>query len=275
MEKKYDLTVAYRIYPKISCTPAIHSDDKYKLSEFCLKSFKESLGTLKVKLIVILDGCPPEYKELFLKYFDELDIDFIELEGIGNLPTFSLQVNLLLNQNYSEIIYFAEDDYFYHPNQFFEMIDFLNENVDVDFITPYDHLDYYKQNIHKIKMDTKSYKGRQWKTASSTCLTFLTTKTTLHETKNTFLTYQKGNTDLGLWLSLTKCSLTPKILIKSLNLFTIKSLYKTFLLTHAQIRYGKTWKLWVPMPTIATHMEEKFISPTINFEKITSMEFNK
>ena len=42
--KKYDLTVAYRIYPEISRSPAVFSSDKYKLSEFCLKSFKESLG---------------------------------------------------------------------------------------------------------------------------------------------------------------------------------------------------------------------------------------
>ena len=46
MEKKYDLTVAYRIYPKISRSPAIYRNDKFKLSEFCLKSFKDSLGIL-------------------------------------------------------------------------------------------------------------------------------------------------------------------------------------------------------------------------------------
>ncbi|ADZ08976.1 glycosyl transferase family 2 [Methanobacterium lacus] len=275
MEKKYDLTVAYRIYPKISCTPAIYGDDKYKLSEFCLKSFKESLGNLKVKMIVLLDGCPPKYRELFLKYFDESDIDFFELDKIGNLPTFSLQINLLLKQNYSEIIYFAEDDYYYHPNQFFEMIDFFNKNDDVDFITPYDHSDYYNRNIHNIKRYERMYNGRQWKTASSTCLTFLTSKKILDETQNIFLTYQKGNTDLGLWLSLTKSSLDPKIIIKSLNIYTIKSLYKTFVLTQDQIHNGKTWKLWFPIPTIATHLEKEFISPTINWENIVSKELNK
>ena len=212
--EKYDLTVAYRIYPKISCSPAVFSNDKYKLSEFCLKSFKDSLGDLKVKMIILLDDCPPKYEDLFLKYFDAENIDFIKLNGIGNLPTFSLQIEILLKQNYSEIIYFAEDDYFYIPNQFTEMVEFLNDNLDADFVTPYDHLDYYTKNIHKYKKSIKLSKNRQWKTVSSTCLTFLTTKRTLHETQNIFLTYQKGNTDLGLWLSLTKCSLNPKILIK-------------------------------------------------------------
>lgn len=272
MEKMYDLTVAYRIYPKISCTPAIYADDKFKLSDFCLRSFKESLGKLNVKMIVLLDGCPPIYKQLFLKYFDEEDIDFIELDGIGNLPTFGLQINLLLEQKYSEIIYFAEDDYYYLPNQFSQMVDFIKENDCVDFVTPYDHSDYYNRNIHKIEQIERVYKGRQWKTASSTCLTFLTTKETLIETQSTFRSYQQGNTDLGLWLSLTKSSLDLKVLIKSLNLYTIKSLYKTLELTQDQIRNGKTWNLWFPIPTIATHLEKEFISPSIDWNNVVNDE---
>ena len=61
----HDLAVAYRIYPSVS-RPALglpFSDDKYRLSEICLHSFKESLGSLRVKVWAILDGCPPEYAE--------------------------------------------------------------------------------------------------------------------------------------------------------------------------------------------------------------------
>lgn len=54
----YDLAVAYRIYPQVSKVPPVFSQDKYKLSEFCLKSFKNSLGDLRAKIIVLLDGCP-------------------------------------------------------------------------------------------------------------------------------------------------------------------------------------------------------------------------
>ena len=266
--EKYDLTVAYRIYPEVSRSPAVFRSDKYKLSEFCLKSFKESLGDLKTKMIVLLDGCPPIYEELFLKYFDDENIEFIRLDGIGNQSTFKLQIEILLDQNYSEIVYFAEDDYFYLPNQFIEMIDFLKENSDADFVTPYDHLDYYTLNIHKNKKSIKVSKKRQWKTVSSTCLTFLTTKKTLKDTEKIFSTYKKGNTDFGLWLSLTKCSLKPEILIKSINLFTLESLYKILLFTKKQTLQGKRWKLWAPTPTIATHMEKDFLSPDIDWEEI-------
>ena len=48
----HDLAVAYRIYPIVS-RPALglpFSEDKYRLSEVCLRSFKESLGPLRVKI---------------------------------------------------------------------------------------------------------------------------------------------------------------------------------------------------------------------------------
>ncbi len=277
MEIKTDLTVAYRIYPKISGSPAVFSDDKYKLSEFCLKSFKNSLGDLKVKMFVLLDNCPPKYKDLFLKYFDAEDLNFIELDGIGNQSTFSLQIKLLLNQKFSEIIYFAEDDYFYLPNQFRDMFDFLKENKDVDFVSPYDHLDYYKNTIHEYKTSIKLSKNRHWRTAGSTCLTFLTTKSVLQKTKNTFLTYEKGNTDLGLWLSITKHSMnSPKILIKSSkNLFVLKSLYKILLYNKTQIFRGKRWTLYVPIPSIATHLEKEYLSPSHDWEEIMEKYINE
>lgn len=63
-QRCYDLAVAYRIYPKVS-KPARSlpfGDDKYQLSEACLKSFKESLGSLRVKLWALLDGCPRNTK---------------------------------------------------------------------------------------------------------------------------------------------------------------------------------------------------------------------
>ena len=270
MQEKYDLAVAYRIYPKISSFPAKFSNDKYKLSEFCLKSFKKSLGKLKVKMFVLLDNCPPEYEELFLKYFDAEDIEFIRVDGIGNLPTFRLQIEILLKQKLSEIIYFAEDDYFYLSEQFPEMIEFLNENSDADFVSPYDHLDLYTSHIHNYESIIKISKNRHWRTAGSICLTFLTTKKTLQKTHETFQSYSEGNTDWGMWLSLTNDGLNhSKILIKSLKSpGNIKNLIRSFKTNKNQILHGKTWKLWVPIPAIATHMEKTCLSPAMDWEKL-------
>ena len=139
---KYDLVIAYRIYPKISKVPAVFPNDKYKLSEFCFKSLINSIaGEIKVKFYVILDACPQEYKNIFLNNYDKDSIEFIEMDGVGNPFTFKKQIEILLNQKESEYIMLAEDDYFYLPDCFFELTDFLKNNNDADFVTVYDHLD--------------------------------------------------------------------------------------------------------------------------------------
>src|ERR1035438_2378785 len=147
----YDIAIAYRIYPKVA-KPAVglpFSDDKLRLSEICLRSFKESLKGLRVKVWVLLDGCPEVYAQLFARYFDSEDLVLVRLPGIGNLPTFGKQIDILLGQNDSRLVYFAEDDYFYLPNQFHRMMDFLRAYDDVDFISPYDHPDCYTLEIHR------------------------------------------------------------------------------------------------------------------------------
>ena len=99
-------------------------------------------------------------------------MEIIKLKGIGNQATFKLQLDILLEQNYSEIVYFAEDDYFYFPNQFEKMINFLKKNIDVDFVTPYDHLDYYVLPLHDYKSILKNYSNKQWKKVKFNMLYF-------------------------------------------------------------------------------------------------------
>lgn len=262
--KNYDLSVAYRIYPRVSKVPPVFKEDKYKLSEFCLKSFKESLGDLNAKIFVLLDNCPPEYEDLFKKYFDDEDLELIRLDGVGNLATFALQIKTLLNQDFSDIVYFAEDDYFYMPNQFIEMLELLKENDDVDFVSPYDHPDDYHLKLHEHPYQVKATEKRHWRTASSTCLTFLTDKKTLKMTREVFKSYSLGNHDASMWMSLTKYNMFHPIA-------TLKNrkehlYYKVIRLAWhyngKQILFGKKWKLWVPLPTIGIHLESDFLPPT-------------
>ncbi len=151
-------------------------DDKYKLENLCLKSLKDSLASLKVKLWAILDRCPQDWENLFRKYFDKDEVKIIKLEKVGEINSWELAIEILINQNFSEIVYLAEDDYFYLPNQFIKMIKFLSNNSDVDFIKPYDHLDNYKLALHKYQSLIKVYVGKHWRTVSTTCGTFLTTR---------------------------------------------------------------------------------------------------
>jgi len=299
-KRTYDLVVAYRIYPKVSKSPPVFQNDKYKLAHLCLKSFKESLGSLNAKIYALLDNCPPEYDDLFYRYFKKENLEIIRLNGVGNQATFKLQLDILLKQNYSEMVYFAEDDYFYFPNQFEKMINFLKNNIDVDFVTPYDHLDYYVLPLHDYKSILKNYSNKQWKKVGSTCCTFLTSKTALNNTKKVFKKYSyvknffnraifkqnrylnrifkdflRDANDADIWLSLTKTNvfnLFKLIRFKFQRISAFRYYFRSWRFHWKQILFGKKWNLYCPKPTIATHMESKSLSPNINWEEIFKKE---
>ncbi len=294
-KKRYDLAVAYRVYPLISKTPAYFSKDKYKLVDLCLNSFKSSIGNLKAKIWAILDNCPAEYENLFIKYFPKEDIEFVRVVSLGNQQTFKLQIEILLKQNDSNIVYFAEDDYFYLPNQFKKLIQFLISGENVDFVTPYDHLDYYTHPLHDYSSQVRVFSKKHWRTVSSTCLTFLTTKQMLKDTKNTFLKYSYvknffarkifsesrllnrvfsdflwGVIDPDLWVSLTKINVFNIFKIIKLRFrdrFSFRVYFRAWRYIWKQLLFGKKLLLWCPIPSIATHMESTKLAPAINWER--------
>src|SRR5215469_2824796 len=93
----YDVAVAYRICPKVS-KPAEglpFGDDKLRQAEVCLRSFRESLGSLRVKLCAILDGCPAAYGRLFRRYFSPEHLVVHEFDRIGNRATYEKQLDFL------------------------------------------------------------------------------------------------------------------------------------------------------------------------------------
>jgi hypothetical protein len=221
-------------------------------------------------MFVLLDNCPPSYEDLFTRYFDEHDLELIRLNGVGNRATFDMQINILLDQNFSEIVYFAEDDYLYLPNQFESMVKFLQEAEQVDFVSPYDHLDYYTLDFHNQKNSIKFFDEKHWRTATTTCLTFLTTKTKLGKTQNVFQSYANGNRDSCLWLSLTKHTLfNPLVILQYYRKRTSSQFFGIIQLAWQfcwrQILFGKRWNLWVPIPSIATHMERDHLAPTFTW----------
>jgi hypothetical protein len=265
-----DLAIAYRIYPQLSQSVQglPFSEDKLQLSEMCLRSLKESLGSLRVKLWVLLDGCPKEYEELFRKYFAEEDLVLVPLCGIGNQATFAKQIQLLLEQQECEVVYFAEDDYFYLPGEFRCMIEFLRAREDVHFVTPYDHLDYYTMALHGPPACSVTFGNRQWRTAASTCLTFLTRRETLAKTEAAFRNYKRRSLDCSLWLSLTKNRVFNPFFFASQLFrepFYCKIVVKSWLYFWRQILFGDKWMLWVPVPAVATHLDSNALSPNVDW----------
>jgi hypothetical protein len=277
--RKYDVAVAYRIYPKMS-KPALglpFSDNKERMAEVCLQSFRRSLGELRAKVWVLLDGCPPSYADIFRRVFPAEDLVLETLPGIGNHGTFNRQIEILLQQKDAEFVYFAEDDYFYLPDQFKLMTEFMRSSSDVDFVSPFDHLDCYTLDLHRRPTWLRVFQNRHWRTASSTCLTFLTSHSILRETQRIFRSYARRNYDCSLWLSLTKENVfRPLDILRwtTQQPQLVKVIAKAWLFGWSQILMGKRRKLWSPVPGIATHMDFHALSPTIDWPALMREEAN-
>ena len=261
-----DLAVAYRIYPGVSKTPAFYSTDKFKLSEMCLLSFRRALGGLRVKIWAILDGCPPQYETLFRQIFQDSELEIVPMNRIGNLASFSLQLDLLTGQTEAKYVYLAEDDYFYFPDALAKAVAFMRDNLDVDFVTPYDHPDSYYTSSRFERHLVKPYGDRYWRTASSTCLTFLTSRKTLIRTQSTLRTYSRGNHDCSVWLALTqKLSLANPHIHFSTPL-RVKIWMQAWFWGITRILFGRHYRLWTPLPALATHMESDYLSPLVDWQ---------
>ena len=167
-KKTYNVAIALRTYAgtKPSRTRAIFHDNKYKLFKLCLKSLKDSLGNLKVKMFALLDSCSIEWEESFRIHFDSNDLEIMNLKSAGEIGSIKIAMNKLIKQNDSEIVFMAEDDYYYLPNQFGKMIEFLKENNDIHFVTPYDHLDLYTRVLHDYLSYIKVFAGKHWRNIS-------------------------------------------------------------------------------------------------------------
>jgi len=265
-----DLAVAYRIYPGVSHSPALFSDDKYKLSEMCLHSFKRALGGLRVKLWALLDGCPPEYEAMFRKIFQGYDLEIVSLNKAGNYATYSLQIELLTRQTDAPYVYFAEDDYFYLPNAVEDMLAFMREHRDVDFVSAYDHPDSYYTSSRFERHLVRPFGDRYWRTASSTCLTFLTSRENLVRTKAMLRTFSHGNMDCSVWMALTQKLELMNPRVHWHDTFRLKAWVRTLRWGYRALLFGRRYRLWTPMPALATHMESSCLSPLIDWQTVFS-----
>lgn len=264
---KNKLAVCYRIYPKVSKVPPIYSDDKFKLSELCLKSFADSMQYVEAKIWVLLDNCPDEYNSLFDKYLKGFDYELINLPPSGNSVTFGKQMEILSEQNFSDLIYFAEDDYFYLKSAFKEMTDIIMDG-EADFCTPYDHTDSYTRRLHNYKNRIITHKQRHWRTVATTTMTFMTTKENLKAKWSNFHSYTKKNYDGSLWLTITKHNLhnpVKMIYDSSINSEDLRIYAKAFIYLPFEAIFGKKMSLLSPLPSLATHMDNKHLAPYIDW----------
>lgn len=219
------INVFYRICPYQSSRSVFPDGDKLTQTKICLASFWEAFRNVTRKITFILDSCPPEYKKEIDKIID-CKKTYYEGENMGNLGSYMKQIELALKLNDKEKVYFAEDDYLYVP----KAGEKLQSALDVcDFVTLYDHPDYYHAPHLTDDHINIYYFGQQWISRMSTCLTFGTRAGYIKKKRKVLEKY--GVSDFAMW-----CELTEE------------------------------YDLFSPVPSLATHAVVGLLAPNIDWQ---------
>lgn len=268
---KYDLVVAYRVYPGTAKVPPIYPSNKFELTKVCFKSFVSSISDLKVKIYVILDGCPQEYESIFLENYNNNDLSIIKLDKAGNKATFKKQIEILSKQEDSDIVYFAEDDYFYIKN-IKNIVDFIKSKKG-DFATPYEHPSSYTDD-NVISNKVVVFDGQRYVSVQHACLTFMTTKSNLLKNKRFLLIFSNWfGSDFVVWGCITLGFNYFRYIklfrnFKNFNITNFKVFGSLFVFSWYNFILNRKKSLFMPIDTFATHMENNFLSPNIDWNKI-------
>lgn len=296
----YPLTIAHRVCPHLASTAVVY-ESKFDMVKATTQSLARALQKFAqpVKLVVVLDGCSSDYVDLFNETFSdnkEISLTIEETPSIGNFATYARQVEILKAATTSEYLYFSEDDYLYHPDAFLAMTDILKRE-DVDFVTPLDHPDRYNHangNVRGPKMASLLItRYGHWRTADTSCLTFMTTRKIFNETVDILASYGKGAMDGTMWLGITKEEVFKLGALLSAIFAFIFRLERPFIFymplcawKHHGLRLltMRRYSLWQPIPSMAVHLSnmslpfnaERFLSFLSNeqIEELKKIEYN-
>lgn len=128
----------------------------------------------------------------------------------------------------NDVYLFQECDYLYLPNSGQKM---MNAVKYFDFISPYDHPDKYKEGMIPKHIEYKTILNQKWRTTDSTTSTFMARGEMVKKEEKLFREY--GWDDHARWIDLG----------------------------------SKGYKLWTPLPSLATHMVLNYMAPNIEWEK--------
>jgi hypothetical protein len=265
---QYDLAVAYRINDFPTCNgpnkPPIFANDKHALAKYCLRSFKQALGDLKVKVWVILTG-PCSYMDMFYELWNRADLRLVHVGKIGGPASLKLQLDILTTQTDAHFCYLAEDDYYYTPNALFELYSTMIIKARFDFMTPYDHPDNHNIAYQQVSNDIFYQGAHRWTSRTSTTHTFMCRRAALIDCRNVFRKpmLSKIDADTSHWMAITKANLLwPPFG----NRYWLFCFVFTWLFRWPRILFGKRYRLGVPTPSMATHMAEGMLANGVNFE---------
>lgn len=272
---KYKLVVAHRVCPALAKTATCY-DDKFKMVKDTTLSLSKALAGIRVKLIVILDGCDDLYDKLFDDVFAEnrivgVDYERVSTPAIGNHATYAKQLSLLkAYSSEAEYLYFSEDDYMYSEGAFRAMMDFLTY-PDVDFVSPLDHPDSYQSGRELVlKSVIRISQYCHWREIGSTCCTFMCSSKIFEKAFRSLSYYADGGSDYLMGMLLTKrgCFSLNAVLGGVVRYcFSNRRNWMCLIpaLAWAKLRFrlvfSPKFRMWSPIPTLAVHLCEPSLPP--------------
>lgn len=148
--------------------------------------------------------------------------------SIGNPGIFRKQVEIA--SSIDDYVLFQEDDYYWLPNTGYKLIEAVKT---LEFVTPQDeYLYYFNEPRHLGKFEIRVIGDHHWREVNSTTLTFATHGRLIKENED--IIYKHEIWDYPMW---------------------------------QEIR-GAGYRLWGPIPTLATHLVKDQLSPCVDWEKI-------
>lgn len=195
------------------------------------KSLNNILLTIEginfVKFHLLYDG---EYKG------NDPRIHYIEnfqggSDWISYVYAWNYAKTLTLEDN--DLIYFVENDYAFMPNWPYKIQELFSTYEELDYVTPYDHPDFYNPNNYPGLMAYMfTTKTHHWKTVPSSTGSIIVTKRILNED---FDIHTTTPSDRGRFEFL-------------------------------QVNKGRN--VLAPIPSLTTHCEIEWLAPTIDWETI-------
>lgn len=189
---------------------------QYIGNESCLKNFCAVFKERSKDITLIADNISQSTYEMVLKYVEESQIQRVSVgHGAG---TFNLALNMALQFEHDEIVYFVENDYLHKIESPKILIEGFNTGA--DYVSLYDHPDKYMDGANPFVEDGGEVtrvlltESCHWKLTNSTTMTFAAKVKTLLEDKDIMRSFTSETypRDFDMFLSLRdkgRCLVTP------------------------------------------------------------------
>jgi hypothetical protein len=199
---------------------------------------------LKVDLTIMFDGNDASYNDDFLsKYMKaqgnkaHVKINIVQFAGGSDAKSFHHTIDYILSQKYSDDdwIYFLENDYLHDDHWISKLENLIKLGKHLEYVSLYDHYDkYFYEQYDNLESRLFFYGNHHWRSTPSTCASFLVNSRILNEDSQIIKT---SGGDHEFFTALSKIN---------------------------------SRKIISPIPGLSTHCMKDFLSPGIDWGKISN-----